>query len=205
LGFSPLRLELEGDQMALTIQPLTTERLPDLEQLFASDPVADRCWCMWFIIPVNEYHAAGGEGNRASFCRLSAASDIPLGLLAYQDGIPVGWCAVGPRSRYVRALKTPTYRGGEPGDDEDVWLAPCFFIRKEARGKKIAGALLEAAVRLAEENGAAAVEGFPLQGTGSASSGDRQVGTEALFSACGFERVRTPSSKRVVMRRKLGD
>jgi GNAT superfamily N-acetyltransferase len=187
----------------LTIQAVTSELIPDLGKLFSTDPAADRCWCMWFIIPVKEYHAAGGEGNRASFCELAAGSDLPLGLLAYQDGEPVGWCAVGPRSRYVRALKTPTYRGGEAREDSDVWLVPCFFVRKDARRRGVTRALLEAAVRLADENGAAAIEGFPLSGTQGRSSRDNQVGSEALFSACGFEGIRTPSTSRVVMRRTL--
>ena len=95
--------------MTLTIKSVTSDLIDDLGQLFSTDKVADQCWCMWFIIPVKEFHALGHEGNRASFCELVASSEQPLGLLAYQNDEPVGWCAVGPRSRYVRALKTPTY------------------------------------------------------------------------------------------------
>jgi GNAT superfamily N-acetyltransferase len=189
--------------MELTIRAVTSQLIPDLGKLFSTEPVTDRCWCMWFIIPVKEYHAADGEGNRASFCELADSSNLPLGLLAYQDGEPVGWCAVGPRSRYVRALKTPTYRGGDAREDSDVWLAPCFFVRKDARRKGITRALLESAVRLAKENGAVAIEGFPHLRTKGRSSADMQVGTEALFLACGFEMIRRPSTSRVVMRRNL--
>ena len=88
---------------------------------------------MWFIIPVKEYHAAGSEGNRASFSDLIVSSDNPVGLLAKLDDQPVGWCAVGPRSRYVRAIKTPTYKGRDPAEDDDVWLVPCVFVRDESR------------------------------------------------------------------------
>jgi len=189
--------------MTLTIKLLTSDLVSDLGRLFSTDQVADSCWCMWFIVPVKEYHARGNEGNRASFSELVAASDKPLGLLAFQDEEPVGWCATGPRSRYVRALKTPTYRGGDPESDSDIWLVPCLFVRKGLRGRRVSQALLEAAVDLAKECGATAIEGFPFSGSEKRSSGDVQVGTEVLFASCGFEVVRTPSANRVVMRREF--
>lgn len=190
--------------MDITITALNPDRIDDLGRLFGTYEVTDRCWCMWFIIPVKEYHAAGGEGNRASMTQLVAESELPMGLLAYNDaGEAVGWCAVGPRARYVRALKTPTYRGGEVEDDTNVWLVPCFFTRKDARGEGVTNALLEAAVDLAAQNGASAVEGFPHAGPGRRSGNDLQVGFESLFASCGFHVIRTPSPTRVVMRREL--
>lgn len=195
--------EHKDDKMALTIEAVTSDLIDDVGRLFSADKLADKCWCMWFITPVKDFHAVGHEGNRARFCELVANSDQPPGLLAYQNGEPVGWCAVGPRSRYVRALKTPTYSGGEVRKDSDIWLVPCFFVRKDARGAGVSRALLEAAVNLAKDNSATAIEGFPNSGTKRRSSGEIQVGFESLFSACGFKVIRTPSTSRVVMRREL--
>ena len=190
--------------MTLTIKPLTSDLIDELGRLFSTDRVADTCWCMWFTIPVKDYHAAGHAGNRASFCELALHSQGPLGLLAFQDQEPVGWCAVGPRARYIRALKTPTYRGGDAEDDSGVWMVPCFFVRKDMRGSGVSRALLEAAIELAKEQGATAIDGFPFSGSGRRSRGDVQVGTESVFSSCGFRVIRRPSSSRVVMRRELG-
>jgi GNAT superfamily N-acetyltransferase len=64
---------------------------------------------------------------------------------------------------------------------QDVWLVPCFFVRDDVRGTGVSRALLEASVTLAAKNGAAAIEGFPCSGAKRRSSGDTQVGTEALF------------------------
>jgi GNAT superfamily N-acetyltransferase len=187
----------------LRIEKVTSALVDDAAKLFGTDKVTDDCWCMWFIIPVKDFHAAGSEGNRASFCELVARDDLPPGLLAYRDDEPVGWCAVGPRSRYVRALKTPTYRESAADGKPDVWLVPCFFIRKDARGEGVSRALLEVAVNHARENGAAAIEGFPYSGTKRRSGGDTQVGYEGLFASCGFEITHTASPSRVVMRREL--
>jgi hypothetical protein len=143
--------------LALTITPVTDDLIEDLGRLFSTDRVADDCWCMWFIIPVKEYHAAGHAGNRAALCEVVAQGGLPPGLLAFQAGEPVGWCAVGPRSRYVRALKTATYREAEAESDADAygWCHVSSCGRRERGGVSRAP---EAAVELARKNGAIAIE-----------------------------------------------
>ncbi len=188
----------------ITTKTLTTARLADLDALFASDPAPDRCFCMWFIIPVKAFHAAGREGNRSSFADLVVSDPFPLGLVAYDGKHPVGWCAVGPRRRYVRAMAAPTSKQRDRSEDDAVWLVPCFFIHPESRGSGVATALLEAAVEHAKRSGATAIEGFPLAGDRRRSGGsDFQTGMEPLFADCGFEPVARPSENRVVMRRNL--
>ena len=189
----------------LRIAPLTESSLVDLESLFGCSEVASRCWCMWFLIAVKAFHAAGEAGNREAFRELMSASDYPLGLLAYRGKEAVGWCAVGPRSRYARAIKTPTYKGRDAAEDDSVWLAPCFYVREEDRQVGVTAALLQAAVELAKANGAAAIDGFPFVSTGKRrSGGDLQVGFESVFGDCGFEVVGEPSANRRLMRRELG-
>ena len=159
---------------------------------------------MWFIIPVRKYHAAGGDGNRTSFCELIAASEQPLGLIAYLDREPVGWCAAGPRSRYARAIRTPTYKERDPDEDEDVWLLPCLFVREDARKSDLSEQLVRSAVRLAKEHGAVAIEAFPYTGR-KRQSKETQVGFEAVFSKCGFAVIGRPSASRVVVRLEFQD
>lgn len=160
---------------------------------------------MWFIRRVADYHAAGDAGNKAAFVELLDTSEVPVGLLAYSDeGDPIGWCAAGPRSRYSRAVKAPTMKGHDAAEDFDVWLVPCFLIHHDQRRRGVAKALLEAAVHVATEAGAKAIEGFPLSGSKTRSkSADFMTGTESLFAACGFSPLRRPSDNRVIMRREL--
>ena len=173
--------------------------------LLNSQPESTGCWCMWFIRRVADYHASGSAGNRQALMGLLESDGHPFGLLAYKGDEAVGWCAVGPRSRYSRAIKTPTLKGRDPGEDDTVWFVPCFLVRPDARRSGVASALLEAAVSAAAEAGAMAIEGFPLSGSRPRSKGpDFMTGTEALFSACGFLPLRRPSDNRVVMRRDLG-
>jgi GNAT superfamily N-acetyltransferase len=186
----------------IEVKQVTTDLLKDAESLFESDQATAGCFCMWFIIPVVDYHAGGAKRNRELLRELTNSSPHPIGLLAYQDGEPVGWCAAGPRDRYERALRIPSFKGRDSSEDQSVWLVPCFFIAQVARRRGVAKALLEGAVALAQEAGAKAIEGFPFV-TGAKLGKDPMVGAEAIFEACGFEATRRPSNTRVVMRREL--
>lgn len=188
--------------MDIQIEKLTQENLADLDQLFSSNPSSSGCRCMWFIKPVKQYHHDGTDGNWADFTAMAQASALPLGLIAYHDGQPRGWCAVGPRSRYSRVLKTPTYHGRNPAEDEDIWLVPCVFTKDDARGLGLSRALVARAMELARSHGAKAVEAFPYVGTKRRSK-DTQVGFEPVFSAIGFREVSRPSESRIVMRAML--
>jgi GNAT superfamily N-acetyltransferase len=188
----------------LTIRPVTAERLDDLADLFGSNGTTRGCWCMYFIATRAEYSAGYGRGNRASFEAMAAESDTPVGLLAYRDGIPVGWCAAGPRSRYGRTIgpRTRILAGRDPAEDDTVWLVPCFFVRVGERGQGITSALLGEAVELARSCGAPAIEGFPRD-AGQPPSPDDYLGREEVFAACGFQCIARPTPRRAVMRRDL--
>ena len=81
------------------VEPLTATRSGDLAGLFASNATARGCWCMWFLLPSREVQASWGHANRNRFEELATHEDAPLGLLAYAEDMPVGWCAAGPRAR----------------------------------------------------------------------------------------------------------
>jgi GNAT superfamily N-acetyltransferase len=185
------------------VRPVTGERLDDLAALFATNGTTRGCWCMFFLTSGRKFEAGWGQPNRARFEEFAASADPPAGLLAYRDAEPVGWCAAGPRARYPRALRSPVLKGREPAEDLDVWLVPCFFVRRDARGQGITQALLTAAVDLAREYGATAVEGFPLAGGDRHPGAEAYLGVEPVFAASGFRVVARPTPRRVVMRRSL--
>ena len=196
------RRECKADEM-ITVEPLNESHLGDLAILFASDAATDRCWCMWFLRPVKEFHAVGHDGNRSSFMALVLSSPTPMGVVAYNDGDAIGWAATGPRNRYTRAIATPTMKQ-RTGDDDTTWLVPCFFVHAEYRSGGVAQALLEAATSMAASAGAAAIEGFPLAGPRRRAGGsDLMAGVEPLFVSGGFVVDHRPTDNRVVMRRVL--
>ena len=177
--------------------------LPDVGELFGGNSTTRGCYCMWFLLATKEMDAGWGGGNRVRFEAAVRESGEPFGVLAYDDdGRPLGWAAVGPRSRYARILRSPLMKTRDPAEDDRVWMVPCFFVRVGARRAGVTERLLTAAVSVAGAQGASAVEGFPLAGPGPHRD-DRYLGTEGLFAACGFHEVARPSPRRVVMRRAL--
>src|SRR5262245_33745751 len=188
---------------ATTIRPLTAARLGDLRTLFGASKTTNGCYCTWFLIPSKECSAGWNGGNQVTFEAMTGTAKQPMGLLAYQGRDPIGWCAAGPRSRYTRALRSNVLKGREPSEDTDVWLVPCFYVRRDARKSGVTRALLEAAVDLARSKGASAVEGFPLAGDGRRSASEAFLGVEPLFAACGFTATSRPTAGRVIMRREL--
>ena len=99
---------------------LTPVNFQDFVDLMNTNPSSAGCMCTWWMIAV---------GNKAVFQAVLEQSPLGMGILAYDSGEPVGWLACGPRQRYARAMKTPTFQGRDPLEDGSVWLAPCFFVK----------------------------------------------------------------------------
>ncbi|HVM52423.1 MAG TPA: GNAT family N-acetyltransferase [Acidimicrobiales bacterium] len=187
----------------ITIEPVTPDRWDDLERLFGASGAYSGCWCTWWRLGSKEWEAAGSAGRRQHLADVVERGDVP-GLLAYDDGEPVGWVAVAPRDAYPRLNRSPHTK---PVDDVPVWSITCFWIRREHRGRRIATQLLEAAVEHAHRGGAEAIEGYPYDpATRSVTAADAFTGVLGPFFRTGFEELarRTPTS-RVVVRRRLGD
>lgn len=182
---------------------LTETNVQDFIDLMNCDASAAGCMCTWWMIGVKDYHSNGPAGHTKAFLDSLKKSPYGMGILAYESGSPVGWCACGPRSRYARAIKTATFKGRDQQEDNDVWLAPCFFVKKEYQNQGLATTLLREAVRYAKQNQATAIEGFPFCKGRTHRSGDLQAGFESVFESCGFQKTRSNSDTRVIMRLEL--
>jgi GNAT superfamily N-acetyltransferase len=189
--------------MTVTVRAVRARQLDDVAALFGNSRTTAGCHCMWFLLPSKECSAGWTGGNRVAFEAAVAADREPFGLLAYRDREPVAWLAAGPRSRYARALRSSVLKQRDAGEDDRVWLLPCFYVRRDARGIGATRRLVEAAVELAGRRGATAVESFPLAGGQRHGSGEAFVGVEEMFASCGFTVVGRPTAKRVLMRREL--
>ena len=180
------------------------EDVAELGKLFNTQRNTRRCWCTAFCSTGSQFASGWLLGrNRRRFEELAAAAPTPMGLLAVQDGEPIGWCACGPRSRYAGSPRSTVIRSRDRAEDARVWLLPCLFVRAGSRGEGVTHALVAAAVDLARREGAAAIEGWPLAASVRAS-GDAFFGREQVFDELGFVCVDRPSPDRVIMRLELG-
>ena len=195
-----------GTDGVVRVEPLTAARWDDAVAVFGTRGDPAGCWCQFFRLDPTAWRASTPEQNRD---RLSgqARSSPPPGLLAYLEGEPVGWLALGPRPGYarLRGSRNLARVAGADLEDDGVWAVTCFVVRVGRRGQGIATALLRAAPDVARAHGARVLEGHPVdvsQG-GRRSNAELYHGVASTFVACGFEEIGRTSQARPVMRLSL--
>ncbi len=193
---------------AITITPANQASCDDLQAVFGTRGDASRCQCQWFKIRDFQWRSVPVE-ERAERLREQTGCGHPgvrttSGLVAYLDGEPAGWCAVEPRTAYVRLLFTRVPWTGRAEDkaDDGVWAVTCFVTRTGFRRRGVSRALTAAAVDFARERGARAIEGYPMitHPGQEITWGELYVGSRSIFAAAGFTEASRPTPRRVVMR-----
>lgn len=174
----------------MEILPVTPDRWDDLAELFTragprgGTPATAGCWCMWW-----RRRTGDAAANRQAMEQLVRQGREP-GLLAYQDGQPVGWVSLGPRDGFGQLQRSRIYR---PVDqDPAVWCIVCFYVPPGWKRRGVSRALLEAALEHAVSRGAEAVEAY-------ASEPPDYMGVRTSLEALGFRPLR-PAGKRTLMR-----
>jgi len=189
----------------LEIAPLRPERFDDLAGLFATTAMTRRCHCTWFLVRGRERDHVWTTGmSRGRFEDHARESGLPLGVLGYEDGQAVAWCAAAPRAAYPTVRRSPLMTRRDPGEDASVWFVSCFYVHRSVRHRGVTRRLLDGVVELARASGANAVEGLPRAAGDRADTVSAYVGAESVFAAGGFAVVDRPSPRRVLMRLELG-
>ncbi len=91
----------------ISIVPANQASGEDLQAIFGTRGPASRCWCQRYKLQRRESFASYPAEERAHRLRVQTEcgnpeSDTTSGLVAYLEREPVGWCAVEPRTAYVR-------------------------------------------------------------------------------------------------------
>ncbi len=141
----------------IDIRPVTPALWNDLESFLQSGSWSRQCWCM-------VWRARGAETRntdrafRKSLMERRVKSGEIVGLLAYDENGPVGWCSIAPRVTYGKLGGPDDYRD----DPNAVWSLTCFSLAKGHRKQGLSGTLLESAIDYARENGARVIEAYPV-------------------------------------------
>ena len=197
---------------AISIVPANEASCDDLKAVFGSRGDASKCQCQRYKTRATDWDIAWASvpaAKRAKRLREQTGCGQPeaqttSGLVAYLNSEPVGWCALEPRTAYVRLQSKPLVWAGRAEDkaDDGVWAVTCFVSRVGFRRRGVSRALARAAVDFARKRGARAVEGYPMITTPGQEItwGELHVGSRSIFAAAGFAEVSRPSLRRVVMR-----
>lgn len=164
--------------LSLQFHPLTPERWPDLVALFDRHGNPGYCWCTTWQLTSKEYQLMNSTGRRNAL-ESPVNAGTPTGILAYQDGEPIGWCSIAPRETYLRLEKSKVLKRI---DDAPVWSIACFFVKRSMRGRGVSLQLLNAAVIYARSQGTRIIEGYPVEPDQSY----RFMGAPSIFEQAGF-------------------
>lgn len=176
--------------MTVQIRPAAADRFADVATIIGPrNPDANVCWCLSHRVDSRTNRELRGPARGAyveELCRRPVAPGVLAYDGAYDGGEVVGWAAVAPRSElpFGRSRLIPHV------DDLPVWTAWCFRVRPGHRRRGVAHALLAGAVAYAREQGAPAVEGYPVDNRGAKVDLTMAfVGTRALFEGAGFAKA----------------
>ena len=194
--------------MPITIVPANEASWDDLAAIFGERGDPGTCQCQWFKVPASEFRKVSREEYATRLKEQTAcghpSAKSTSGIVAYLDGEPVGWCAVEPRTQYVRlqSQRIPWAGRSEAKDDDGVWSVTCFVVRKGFRKQGISRALAAATADFARTRGARAIEGYPMitEPGKEVIWGQLYVGSVSIFEAAGFREVSRPTPRRAVMR-----
>lgn len=172
-----------------TFRAVHSETWPDLSALFDGTGGPKSCWCMMWRKTVT-----GGAAHRADR-RVAlhglVQSGQQIGILGYDQGIPVAWCSIAPRSNFSAGL-------GQ--DTEGLWSLTCFFIRASHRKQAGFAALLTAAESHACASGATMIEAYPVDPD---SPSYRFCGFMPNFARAGYTEFGQIGARRHIMRKAL--
>lgn len=200
--------KMKVDDATISVRPANEASAADLDAVFGSRGIPAGCQCQWFKIGRSEWRSVPVDELRERLHDQTRcdhpASRSTSGLLAYLDGEPVGWCAVEPRSAYLRLASTrvPWVGRNEDKADDGVWAVTCFVTRVGFRKRGVSRALAAATVNFARERGARAIEGYPLlkEPGQEFTWGELYVGSQSVFADAGYTEVSRPTLRRAVMR-----
>ncbi|WP_091528332.1 GNAT family N-acetyltransferase [Microlunatus soli] len=190
--------------MGWETHPLTPDRFDDFADIVNRNRRDNHCWCLSHRLRAREIEELGG-GSREQAMRRLCERDHPPGVVTYRDGMPVGWCNIGPRAEITRLANSRLIR---PVDDLPVWSIVCVVVRSGHRRQGVTGHLLQGAVDYAASHGAPAVEAHPVDPPGRMDVTMAFVGTKSMFDAAGFTVVGSTDAvasrmPRLIMRRDL--
>jgi GNAT superfamily N-acetyltransferase len=189
--------------LTIETKELTPDLWPDLERLFGTNGACGGCWCQYWRLERGEkWDNVKGEIARMRL-RDGTASGQTMGVLAYVEGNPVGWCMFGPRPTLSRLDRSPSLACD---DAADAWAIPCFYVAKGFRRRGVASALLGAAVRAIEARGGMFAEGYPIRpdAQGKYIASFSYTGTISLFEKAGFVPADSRDKGKQRVRKRLG-
>src|SRR3990172_5105538 len=193
---------------AYIFRELTPATWPDFERLFRGPGGNDHCWCMYYRRGQSAAkEAAEYRVKRDGFPEHNRRRNEALvregrshGILVYEEGVPIGWCAYGRADEFPAIDRGRFYRRLAP-PPRGIWRIACFIVARGHRRRGVATAALRGALEAIRDRGGGLVEAYPVA-VPKTGSNTLWFGTVGMFEREGFEKVARLGAS-VLMRKVL--
>jgi len=180
-----------GSDLQLDVAAATAEHTSALLELFERTNTPCHCQYWHFTGDKNAwldrlFHAP--EQNRAAFTEsLRSAGSELRGVVALHAGRAVGWLKLCPAERVAKLYDQRLYRAlpAFSGPRDGVLTVGCLLVDEAVRRRGVARALVNHAVRIAENSGARCIEAFPRR-SDQAGPAELWTGPFSVFEQAGF-------------------
>jgi GNAT superfamily N-acetyltransferase len=187
----------ENNKMNLHAYSLDSSRWNDFEELFGEKGACGGCWCMSWRLKKSEFEGQKGSGNKNAMKSLVEKNEV-IGVLAYVDDKPIGWCAVAPRHKYIRLENSRVFKRI---DNEPVWSITCLYLSKSYRRRGVSSELIKAAVNYCRLNDVKIVEAYPtVPYDNKVPDAFLWTGIPSSYEEAGFQLVERRSKWKLMMR-----
>ncbi|NUP11016.1 MAG: GNAT family N-acetyltransferase [Polyangiaceae bacterium] len=151
----------------ITVRPVTPADAARLHELFEAASCPCYCRYLHFDGDKNDWLLRCAEGRDQNRAELEDAvrtgSDEGLAIVALDGDAVVGWMKLSPAPAVKKAYEGRFYRNMPcfRGDRTGVYLLGCALVHPDHRRTGLATKMVRAAIDLARERGARAVEALP--------------------------------------------
>jgi Acetyltransferase (GNAT) family len=184
----------------IIFKPLNEKTWQDWVTLFGSRGACGGCWCMWWRMNRKEFEENKGMKNRRTMKKLVKKGEF-IGIIAYRNRKPIGWCAFAPREKFIRLDKSRVLKRI---DDQPVWSIPCFFITKGERRKGLSAEILMGVIDYCQKKKIKILEAYPiLPYSSNIPSPFAYTGILSTFLKVGFKIAKKWSKARPIVRLSL--
>jgi GNAT superfamily N-acetyltransferase len=144
-----------------------------------------------------DFEKQKGAGNKRAMKKLVKEKE-QIGIIAYLNGKPVGWCSVAPRQKFIRLESSRVLK---PVDDKPVWSITCFFLAKDYRRQGLSVQILKGVIEFCKKKDVKILEAYPIiPYSKNMPAAFAWTGFLSCFENAGFKVAKRWSKARPIMR-----
>lgn len=178
----------DGNELnGLAYSTLDSSNWDDFETVMGKNGAFWGCWCAYDRMRRVSFSKTGSEDHK-SVTRQFVDSGKQVGIIAYKNKEPVGWCSAGPVGEFPGIMHSRVLK---PENPEGKWCITCLFIRRNWRKMGLTTYIIMSAMDVARRSEARSIEAYPMESGKAYGDASIYRGILSMYLKLGFISVRS--------------